>query len=217
MCEVVKILLNCLVAVIFGCLLVTWLGNGLASPPSRTLENFARFENLRLPVGARTGRELKSFVVRLKGQVDDFGRVYVNNRQVQSNDDPGRPFRYIAWKDKAEDYSSRFVVNRANPIDPEVEIRRWLRGGMNWIMVELENSRWGACTMAVEFLANGNQLEGSPYFIPHREQIEVSLSNPHLLERLRTLSVETIAKKEFGIIPEYDALCARLVFGFELR
>ena len=61
-------------------------------------------------------------------------------------------------------------MNRSISPSTEAEVRRWLGVGPNWIMVELENSRWGACTASVEFLANENQLEGSPYFIPHAEQ-----------------------------------------------
>jgi hypothetical protein len=214
--ELVKIIFNCFLAGVAGYVLATWFGTGLASPPSRPIDNFAQFENVRLPIGARAERELKSFVVRLK-EVDDFGRVYVNNHQVTSNDDPRRPFEHITWKDEDEDYITRFAVNRANPIGPEVEIRRWLHKGVNWITVELENSRWGACTMAVEFLANGNQLEGSPYFIPHRKESDTSLSNPHLLRRFRELSDATREHREFSIIPEYDALCARVVFAFPLH
>jgi len=215
--ELVKILLNCVIAGIIGYVLAIWFGTGLASPPSKVVENFAQFENVRLPIAARTERELKSIVIRLKGEVDDFGRVYVNNRQVTSNEDPIRPFRHITWRDKDDDYVRRYMVNRANPIDPEVEVRKFLRKGSNWIMVELENSRWGACSMVLEILANGNQLEGSPFFIPQREQIDGSLSNPFLLQRFRELSVKTSELKEFGIIPEYDALCARVIFAFELH
>jgi hypothetical protein len=215
--ELIKILFNCAIAAAIGYLLVTYFGRGLASPPSKDIDNFARFENIKLPVGARTSHGLKSFVVRLKGEVDDFGRVYVNNRQVTSTDKPESPFRYITWEPKDDDYKTRFAVNRANPTDAEVEVRRWLREGNNWMMVELENSRWGACTMAVEFLANGSQLEGSPYFIPQREKIDTSLSNPHLLKRFKELSDKTIKDKEFGIIPEYDAVCARLIFAFQLH
>lgn len=214
--ELFKILVNCAIAGVIGYLLVTHFGKGLAPPPSRAVDTFARFENIRLPMRARTAHELKSFVIRLKGVVDDFGRVYVNNRQVTSTNDPRRPFQYITWTDN-KDYTTRFAMNRANPIETEVEVRRWLREGNNWIMVELENSRWGACSMGVDFLANGSQLEGSPYFIPQREKTDASLSNPHLLRRFIDLSVKTNKMKEFGIIPEYDAICERLVFVFKLH
>ena len=214
--ELAKILYNCVSAVVVGYLIVIWLGKGLTSPRPRIIENFAHFENIRLPIGARTEGELKSFVVRFK-DVDDFTRVYVNNRQVTSTDNPERPFQYITWKDNDRDYKARFVVNRANPVDAQVEIRRWLRQGVNWVMVELENSRWGACTMGIQFEANGTQLEGSPYFIPQRQQTGSHLSNAQLLHRLRELSVNTSQEGEFGIIPEYDALCARLIFGFKLH
>jgi hypothetical protein len=215
--ELGKILVNCAIAGVTGCLLANWFGKGLPSPPSEVVENFAQFENVRLPIGARTAHQLKSFVVRVKGEVDDFGRIYVNNRQVTSTETPGRPFRYITWKDKDDDYVTRFAVNRANPTDPEVEVRRWLGKGTNWIMVELENSRWGSCSMAFEFLANGTQLEGSPHFIPQREQADASLSNPNLLKRFGKLLDKTREQGPFGIIPENDAVCSRLIFTFELH
>jgi len=214
--ELVKILLNCVIAGMLGYVLAISFGTGLASPPSKVVESFARFENVRLPITARTERELKSFVIRLK-DVDDFARVYVNNRQVTSNDDPIRPFRHITWRDKDEDYVKRFAIDRANPINSDVDVRKFLRKGSNWIMVELENSRWGGCSMVLEALANGIQLEGSPYFIPQGEQIDASLSNQLLLQRFRELSVKTSERKEFGVIPEYDALCERLIFAFELH
>src|SRR5215510_10852045 len=93
--EIVKSLFNAAVAGVAGYLLAVLFGRGLASPQSTMVENFAHYENVRLPIGARSGYELKSFIVRLKGDVDDFGRVYVNNRQVTSNETPGRPFQYI--------------------------------------------------------------------------------------------------------------------------
>jgi hypothetical protein len=212
----IGIVLTCAVAAGIGYVLATSFGRGLAPPPSRTADQFARFENIRLPAGARTAHQLKSFIVRRKGVVDDFVHIYVNHRQVMSTDEPDRPFRYISWRDRQKDPMSRFAVNRANPTDAEVEVRRWLRDGPNWIMVELENSRWGACSMAFEFLANGVPLEGSPYFIPQREQSDPDLSNPFLLQRVKDLSLKTIKDREFGIIPEYDAVCSRLVFAFVL-
>ena len=89
-------------------------------------------------------------------------------------------------------------------------VKRWLRVGPNWIMVELENSRWGACTASVEILANGNQLEGSPYFIPHAEQADPHLSPERLRTRFADLARETRDENEFGVVPESDALCSRL-------
>lgn len=210
--ELVKIVLTCGVAALAGFMLVDRFAKGLAAPPSRVIDGFARFENASLPFGARTERELKSFVIRLKGDIDDFTRVYVNHRQVTSNENPRRPFQHIA-----EEHLQRFVVDRRNPIDTEVEVRRWLRKGTNWIMVELENSRWGACSMGIEFLANGTQLESSPYFIPHRERPDTGLSNAQLLTRLRDLAKKTNRLNEFGIIPEFDALCARLIVVFQIH
>src|SRR5262245_28476502 len=166
--NVLKVLLNCLIAAIAGWLFVAWLGRGFAAPAPTELGGFAQIENIRLPIGARTQRHLKSFIVRIKGQVDDFARIYVNNRQVTSSEMPDRPFKHITWQGPEGDYTSRFKVDRANPTDSEVEVRGGLRAGSNWLMVELENSRWGACSVTVEFLANGIQLEGSPYFLPQR-------------------------------------------------
>jgi hypothetical protein len=211
-----KILITCIAASFAGYLAAASFGKGLAGPSARAVENFARFENIRLPIGARTEHQLKSFIVRMKEDVDDFGRVYINNRQVTSTESPARPFRSISWKEADEDYPSRFVVERANPTAAEVDVRKWLRKGTNWIMVELENSRWGACSMTVEFLANGIQLEGSPYFMPQQQQIDVNLSNLNLLQRFRELSHNTIEKGAFGIIPENDAVCDRSVLAFEL-
>jgi hypothetical protein len=150
--EPLALLINIGTAVAAAFVLVACFGKGMASPPSRVIEKFANFENIRLPIGARTEQELKSFIIRMKGEVDDFGRVYVNNSQVTSTDDPARPFRHITWKVKKmrDDYVARFVVNRASPTNPEVDVRKWLRKGVNWIMVELENTRWGACSMTVE-------------------------------------------------------------------
>jgi hypothetical protein len=225
--ELIWIGLNFAAAVTVGYVLATSFGRGLASPPAQTIDNFAQVERVRLPIKARHQRELKSLVVRFKGKVDDFGRIYVNNRQVASTDKPDAPFQHITWQDnrtKRDEYISRFAVDRANPIEPEVEVREWLRKGTNWIMAELENTRWGACTMAIEVLANGTQLEGSPFFTPQRQQRDFApreqtsgkLSNAALVERFRKLSNETNALKEFGIIPENDALCARLILSFHL-
>jgi hypothetical protein len=222
--ELIWIGLNCVAAILIGYLLATSFGRGLASPPARTIDNFAQLENVRLPVTTRSLRDLKSLVVGFKGKVDDFGRIYVNNRQVASTDDPNLPFKHITWQDHGtgrDEYISRFAVNRANPIDPEVEVREWLRKGTNWVMAELENTRWGACSMTVEVRANGTQVEGSPFFIPQREQTlreqtGAKLANAALVERFRKLSDETNALREFGIIPENDALCARLILVFHL-
>src|SRR5262249_2395571 len=163
--------------------LVAWFGKGLVSPPTAVIENFAQVENVRLPIGARTGQELKSFIIKSVGVVDDFARIYVNNTQVYSTDEPSGPFELITWdgeKDgEKQKYVGRFEVDRAKPTKPEVEVRKWLRQGTNWIMVELENSRWGACSMTFELRANGSQLEGSPYFIPQRDLIDAKLSNPN--------------------------------------
>jgi hypothetical protein len=215
--NVFKVLLNCLIAAFAGWLLVTWLGKGLAAPAPTVLGGFAQIENIRLPIGARTEHRLKSFIVQIKGQVDDFARVYVNNRQVTSSEMPDRPFKYITWQDPEGDYTSRFKVDRANPTDAEVEVRGGLRAGINWLMVELENSRWGACSVTVELRANRIQLEGSPYFLPQRRQVQVKLSNEYLQQRLRRLSLETNERKEFGIIPEFDAICDRSIFAFTLE
>jgi hypothetical protein len=209
------LVLNLAVTVSLSAAIVWFAGKGLRVPHTEMIDNFARYENIRLPAGARSTRTLKSFTIRTKS-IDDFGRVYVNNRMVTSNDIPQQPFELIAWADDKENYKTRFAVDRADPTAPEVDVRRWLRSGVNWIMVELENSRWGACTMGVEFLANGNQLENSPYFIPEHEQFDTALSNPHLVDRFRALAIETAERKEFGIVPEADAICARIIFGFVL-
>jgi hypothetical protein len=212
--ELFKFLLTAGAAVATAFATVSCFGVGLTSPPATTIDAVAQYENIRLPVGGRTERGLKSFVVRLRS-IDDYARVYVNNRQVISSAG-SLPFEHIAWSDAHEDYKVRFGVNRSNPIASEVEVRRWLRQGVNWIMIELENSRWGACSMVAELLVNGAQLEGSPYFIPHREQVQAQLSNPGLRQRLGDLSVKTSQLKEFGVTADNDALCARLIFGFEL-
>ncbi|SRR6266567_4075127 len=216
--QILRLALSAAAAIATAYCVVIFFGDGLGGPPSMQVESFARVENVRLPVRARAGKHLKSFVIRLRGDVDDFARVYVNNREVTSNHNHESPFRHITWREKDEhdEYVLRFAVDRASPIEAEVEVRRWLRNGVNWIMVELENTRWGACSMTVELQANGAQLEGSPYFIPQRERVEGDLTNPHLTERLRRLARQTNSLGAFAILPEGDALCARLVLAFQL-
>jgi hypothetical protein len=207
--------LSFVAAVLLAAAAVSFFGKGLRVPYAAMIDNFARYQNIRLPAGARSEHELKSFVIRLKS-IDDFGRAYVNNRLVASSESPDRPLKVITWADHDEDYNAKFRVDRADWTGSEVDVRRWLRTGVNWIMIELENSRWGSCAIEVEFEANRTQLEGSPYFIPERQQIDTALSNPRLTERFKALAANTIQKKEFGIIPEFDAVCARIIFGFQL-
>ncbi len=184
--------------------------------PAQALDRFAQIENIRLPVGARKLTGLKSFTVRFRGDVDDFGRIYVNNREVVSAGFLD-PFKHVTWDKDGATLAERFHVNRSISPSTEAEVRRWLReSAPNWIMVELENSRWGACTASVEFLANENQLEGSPYFIPHAEQADPHLSPKRLRTRFADLARQTRDQNEFGVVPESDALCSRLIFMFRL-
>jgi len=214
--RVCLILLNFVIAGVVGLSIACFFGKGRPNSPPTEVDNFAQYENIRLPIGGRAERFLKSFIIKVKGEVDDFGRIYVNNHKVTSSEIPTRPFKFIKWRDEKRDFTPKYAVNRASPTDSEVEVRAWLRKGNNWIMMELENSRWGACSMTVELLANGIQLEGSPYFIPQRRQIRESLSNPSLSQRLRRLSADTATSGAFGIIPEYDAVCDRSIFAFQL-
>ena len=212
-----KLVFVFLVAIGAGYLTVEFFGRGLPSPEGRSLDRFARFENIRLPLGARNLADLKSFTVRFHGQVDDFGRIYVNNREAVASAF-AEPFKKVTWTDEKEAASliNRFQLNRSASPGTEADVRRWLRRGVNWIMIELENSRWAACSATAEFRANGNQLEGSPHFAPRNEQADRNLSPQTLRKRFSDLAVETREQNAFGIVPENDALCARLIFIFKL-
>ncbi|MGZ8395817.1 MAG: hypothetical protein ACXWVB_04030 [Rhodoplanes sp.] len=204
-------------ALLTGLLAALSLGKGLPAPPGESINRFAEVENIRLPAGARNLSDLKSFVVRFRGQVDDFGRIYVNNREVIASGF-AEPFKNVTWNDpkEAAALTSRLQVNRSASPDTEADVRRWLRRGVNWIMIELENSRWGACSATAEFIANGNQLEGSPYFVPRGEHADRNLSPEPLRRRFTKLADQTREHNAFGIVPENDALCARLIFPFRL-
>lgn len=212
-----KLTVVSLLAIGAGYLVVEFGGKGLPSPTGRPLDRFAWFENIRLPLGARKLTDLKSLIVRFQGSVDDFGRIYVNNREVVASGF-AEPFKNVTWTDEKEAASliNRFQVNRSALPNTEADVRRWLRRGVNFIMIELENSRWGACSAAAELLANGNQLESSPLFVPQNARADRNLSHPLLRERFVALADETRKHNAFGIIPENDALCARLIFVFRL-
>jgi hypothetical protein len=84
-------------------------------------------------------------------------------------------------------------------------------------MVELENTRWGGCSMLIEFLANGTQLEISPQKVPPDDRFDGALANESLLERFRRLSAETTAMRHYKVATEGDAVCARMIFAFVLH
>lgn len=190
---------------------------------------YAVVESVRLPIGARSFEDLKSLVVKINedvADVDDYMRIYVNNKLVSSTDIPARPFRYFSWNRppslpfwRTPDpgaMTARFALDRATPVRGENDVRPFLRRGLNWIMVELDNSRWGHCWLSLTLSANGVQLEGSPYALPGGIASPEMFTHHATATAISGLAEKSLSKGAFALRPELDAVCARVAFAFTL-
>jgi hypothetical protein len=169
--------------VLTGAALAYLFGSWLKPAPPQNIPTVGRLDVLRMPIGARKLKEIRSFVLRGGGD-DDFGRIFVNNYLVNSSETPRRLFtgdKTLAAKRNAV---IGYAVNRHNDMPDEKDVRVFLRPGKNYIVKELENSIYGTCVAGGDIIVNGVPLEQFPENMPEDWFIEKAVRNPDLVKRV---------------------------------
>lgn len=212
------------VAVAWTCVKVA--GGGYRNSDQQQLErrgvpaaSLGTIHSIRLPTTARRLVDLKSFTVSMD-DVDDYGRVYVNNYVALTNDDDSNLF-YTKVDPKISENFIHKITQRYNPNGKERDVRYLLRKGHNSVVFEIENGVWGACGARLGLTANGQMLEGFPTYLPTAFNVERSARHTELFQRLRAEAtsrglVLLERHPELVLSPSANALCARRILTFEL-
>jgi hypothetical protein len=194
------------VAIALSFILVSYYAKYLPNEDPRAIsfadsDGIGRITVIRMPVGARTLRDVKRFVLT-GGGFDDFGRIYVNNYLINSSEDRDHVLvgdfkKDVAAADFLRDYPIRI---RNNEIPVPKDVKNFLRIGSNFIVYELINAK-GACSSGLDIAVNGVELEGFPQQFPTKDFVPDVDSLPETLET--KLGAE-------------NALCARWIYEFTL-
>jgi hypothetical protein len=183
-------------------------GRGLQAILPADIPTIGRIETVRLPVGARTLGSVRTFVVRMLN-VDDFGKITVNNYVELSNEKRDNFFFFAAPGDdlnRLKALSEPLWVDRKF-YSQSKDVGSELLPGWNYIIVELENSTQGGCQMFLDIEVNGSRLEGFPRTFPRNSLAEPNVIDSRLMESFNKSGVSSIA----------NALCARRIFAFYLE
>lgn len=199
-----------------GAALAHFLGSSLEPAGPHEISTVGRIELIRMPIGARRLRDIKTFVLNVGGP-DDFGRVYVNNYLNISNEARDAVFFTSSPMGKeARDKVIEKAVDRAEFNIGVKEVRKLLRQGKNYITLELENAI-AACVTSIDITVNGKELEHFPQDPPDGYYIEKDVSNLPLLKKFEAASTLDATTTKVGISPLTDALCARRIWEFTLE
>jgi hypothetical protein len=202
-----KLLIVCAAAIVIGIGLTSQFGYGLRPASPADIDGVGHIETIRLPTDARSLAEVTSLVITMP-KADDFGKVYLNNFIVVSNEDPERLYYLSRDENEAKRVSNRFGVLRnltSKSRDPNFV--NLVVAGWNFIVMEVENSFYGECSSSIDIVVNGKRLEKFPRTLPKNEYAEISAVNPNLLHKF--------SKAEAGEL--INALCARRIFAFYVR
>jgi hypothetical protein len=212
-------LLVVVLACVVGAVAARKWGVGLKPHPVKPVKYLARMETIRLPVGARNYSNLKSMVVKLI-RVDDYARVYLNNHlglQAEYHNDMfyGPPALDKTASKRRSD-ALRYVVQRENPVGKEHDIAEHIKPGRNYLLIELDNSAWGACDLRVDIVVNGHNLEGFPRSIAAQASTSV-LFNPKLSDKIAKAAPKKPQSRLEEVSSLDEASCLRHVFMFEVQ
>jgi hypothetical protein len=186
----------------------------------RSIKFPAEIEQVRLPVGARHRRDIKSFLISLEETIDDFAQVFVNDYLLFTSE--GDIFFRGVNKDEKNppdiDLTEWFKrKNRVNQTFRRYDVSEYLKPGLNTIVFQLFNSRLGGCHTRGSIVVNNEVLEGFPRYFPETRFPGVTRL---LSDRFDVVIRDSIAKKSDdytrNISEETDAVCARRIFAFTL-
>jgi hypothetical protein len=166
-------------------------------------------EAIQLPQEARRIGQINSFVVRMD-DVDDFGRVFVNNYLVLADSGSDAALSRPEFKEKIPDLR----VRRSNPPPSETDVISFLQVGENFLVVELENSMLGGCQLRINISINGRAINGFPRVLPKDFKFEIPPVNLTLAERFGKYSMPDAKVPGSGISGAGDAVCSRRIFQF---
>jgi hypothetical protein len=204
-------------AILLGFALADLFGASFHSDDPHEIESVGRIATIRMPVGARKLKEVKTFVLK-GGGGDDFGRIYVNNYLVNSNETPKNVF----YTDNPLGAATKTIaidnaVDRAIYMMDAKDVRIFLRPGKNYIVQELENSILGSCVSSIDITVNGTELEGFPQNIPDDLYVEKDVANGELLSKFEAAAAIDAKTTKVGVSALADALCARRIWEITLE
>jgi hypothetical protein len=175
-----------------------------------TLDGLGIAETIQLPQEARKIAEMNSFVVRLN-DVDDFGRIFVNNYLVLTASWSDAALKRPEFKDIPD-----LRISRSNPPQSEADVISFLRVGKNFLVAELENSMLGGCHLRINISINDHAINGFPRVIPKEFKFEMPPVNSTLAERFGGYSMPDPKVPWSGISGAGDAICSRRIFQFTI-
>jgi len=191
-------------------------GRWLQPEEPKTLYGIGRIEAIRLPIGARRLRDIRTFALVVGGS-DDFGRVYVNNYLVASGENP----KGVFYTDSKIGEISRnkligYARDRANHMVGNIDVRWALQVGTNYVVQELENVL-DTCVTSMDMLVNGIELEHFPQRMPDNWYIEKGIGNEIILQKYEAASTLDAQGRKLGVSALGDALCARRIWEFTVN
>lgn len=185
---------------------VACLGENFKPGAIGHLDQVGRIEVIRLPATARDLDGIRTFSVKMGG-ADDYGRVFVNNYLVLNTENPDKLFYTDNDPKEKKEAASKLALRRNQFMVGEAGVVHLLHRGKNYIVAEVENSLWGACSGGIEVIVNGSLLENFPRGFPDRLSVEEDVMNTGLRKLYDQSHVPAV----------FDALCSRRIFEFQLQ
>jgi hypothetical protein len=181
-------------------------GKGFRAAAIQTIAMTGRIEHLRMPVGARTLDDIRTFMIRMDG-AQDFARIFVNNYLLIDNESPkDMLFISVPRSDDKREKVLPMAIDRSDYHVGSLSARYYLLKGKNYIIAEVENGYLG-CNTVVDIVVNGTQLEHFPKVLPDRLYVEADSVNSLVKDRFEKLRKSAVQ----------DSLCSRRIWEFELE
>lgn len=185
-----------------GVVFISQLAIGLKAGRAQTVPVIGRLEHVRLPVGARHLDTIQTFEITMPG-AEDYGRVFVNNYVVLSNERPDLTF-YEQPKGFTPE-NTQHSVNRKDLRLGAANVRPHLLRHQNYVIAELENAFLG-CSSNIDIVVNGIRLEHFPQIPLDHSYVEPEAVNSELKSRFEFVTGNGIK----------HSVCSRRIWEFYL-
>jgi hypothetical protein len=185
-------------------------GEGLRPAAPTQLSTIGRLQELLTPVEARRLDGLHSLTVALS-DVDDYGRVYVNNYLVVDREIGTHVLRQpeIAAEEQKLALKKSILQLGNGGLGP-VDVRRFLRVGRNYIVAELENSQYESCSAQLHIEINNVVPLGFPVLLGEGLEAEGGVTLNSAVRK----KFESPGSPQFWIL---FAVCARRIYELDLK
>jgi hypothetical protein len=202
--------------VVIAFLSVAEFGENLDASSPVKIPTIGVLHRLQLPKDVVNRNDIRSFEIQAP-DADDFIRVYVNNYLVAINEHPD-----FVISDSAEPDSQllkKYIINRKQPTsgpkkdpkDQRKSVDLYLRDGLNYIVVEVENTL-GPCDGGYKFFVNSQELKDYPSSVPYPQKQPNETSDLLLLNEDNSNEIPAYQPVDI----QY-AICSRRIYEFELK